>query len=127
MLSFKRTFTVLESFFPIILNIFVLSGNMLLNTSNSQDQGVSVGGTAIHLECNLGGFFDKYNILAVWNVFILQKVVLFVEKVTIACFAGEGRMLRGMEGLCFYVCLQVWTIESECMRIYAPVPAGGRV
>lgn len=57
MLSFKRTFTVLESFFPIILNIFVLSGNMLLNTSNSQDQRVSVGGTAVHLECNLGGFF----------------------------------------------------------------------
>lgn len=27
-------------------------------------------------------------------------------------------MLRCIEGLCLYVCLQVWTTESRCMRIY---------
>lgn len=47
MLSFKGTFTGPEIFFPIILNIFILSGNMLLNTLTRQDSGISVCGTAV--------------------------------------------------------------------------------
>lgn len=84
--------------FPNLLNIFILSGNMLLSKLTRQDERISVGGTAVHLECNLC-FFGQSSCREKCVCPAKKNPGVSAEKIGIAHLAGERSMLHCMEGL----------------------------
>lgn len=92
-----------------------------MSKSTRQDWGISVGGTAVHLECNLcfiGQLQSSCKEKCVCPVKKTQKTSVPTEKTGTAGLAGEGSMLHCTEG--WEGGWQLWTSESCSVRISAP-------